>query len=347
MIFLRFFSASVLLLLCGCASIRVDENLAVPGTSFFPPNAVVRGAALKAAETTPLAQAFEQVSASRGSRTDTKALTNGPLPQFLVDEQLIAKLVAVAHQAANGGSVPHMAIERKDVESFANTLNATLLATSQDRKITPADAGKRTTQLIQRYLREYYSGDGFVDREGAQFKRPEIKTSVGNDVITAVLGITLEAVFDSILPTSVFYVSKDGKQVWQTDGNRRPTAVAVNSALAKELGSSGSITAKELKAVRYISGLAADRSKALSGAAYRSFGGADIGIVVAGKFSIGDNETLAKMFDTTFEIAAKRISEEVAIRGFAGMTGEVTVQANQPAVASPAALLLQDMATEN
>jgi hypothetical protein len=70
------------------------------------------------------------------------------------------------------------------------------------------------------------------------------------------------------------------------------------------------ITKEKLDTIRLLSGLAADASGACSDLITRTFGGIHIGIVLlGGKISIGDNDTLAKIVQTTADLVAKRTTE--------------------------------------
>jgi len=91
------------------------------------------------------------------------------------------------------------------------------------------------------------------------------------------------------------------------------------------------INVYELKAIRYLSSLAADQSRLVSGAAYRMFGNLEIGFVIGGDFSFGDNDTLAKVLDTTFVVSSKRIVEAAAYKGFKRPTERTTPSPNTPA----------------
>jgi hypothetical protein len=326
----RVFFLSALLLLSGCGSISTKDNLLVP-RGYFPGDRIKHGESQVRANSgaqletpDPLLRAYEQVTERDGTVGNllkaSEQRASGPLPTYLVDEPLVRKLIVSAYQAVNG-STPSQEIDRSDVASFSKMMDAKFLGQQSSSIMGRADAEKPASKLIHLYLAEYYAGkNGFVDREGAVFKRPEIKNSIGNDIITAALDVTLEAVFDATLHNPVYYAEESAKKNWNTPDNREPTVVGALK-VAEKLAADGSaqgITSRKQKAIRYLSGLAADRSKVLSGAAYRAVGGADLGIVVAGKFSIGDNDTLAKMLDTTFEVAAKRITEEVARRGLVG-----------------------------
>jgi len=176
-------------------------------------------------------------------------------------------------------------------------------------------------KIIKQYLITYYSDskNGYVDREGAVYKRPEIKTSIGNDIITAVALIALEGVFDGILNVPVY---KDASGKFQTAKGVEPTVHKLKFTNAEEIVSKGNdgITELELKAIRYLSGLASDQSKALSGLVVRAFGDLEIGFVIGGHFSFGDNDTLAKLLDTIFEVSSKRIVEAGAYKGFSKPT---------------------------
>lgn len=138
------------------------------------------------------------------------------------------------------------------------------------------------------------------------------------NLLTAVVAIVIEALFDCLLDTPVYVI--DG--AYQTIKGREPSVCKYLQVGKEDIVNPGvpGIDRKELKLIRSLSGLAGDRSKILSGAVYRLFGGAEISFVIGGNFSFGDNETLAKILDTLFEVAAKRISEEIAYQGFLSVT---------------------------
>ena len=334
-------------LLAGCATTGIKESLVTLDPAYFPdsPRSAV---AMAAPANDRLRAAWRQVTAPDGGATDARALAPGseipPLPSYLVAEPLVRKLVVAAHEAIVDRKRTTIELTRDDLAGLTRSLNETFTAANMDRAVTARDAQTAGHGILRKYFVAYYADHdhGFVNREGATYKRQEIKNRIGNDIITAVVAIALEAMFDSVLETTI-YVDKNGK--FQTADGLEPSAhryqVAKTEAIV-ERGQPG-IDDLELKAIRYLSGLAGDQSKTLSGAAYRAFGCVELSFVIGGKFSIGDNDTLAKVFDTVFEIASKRIVEETARQGFERMTLHYPGGLRATADASPAARLLHDL----
>src|SRR5438094_922107 len=95
-----------------------------------------------------------------------------------------------------------------------------------------------------------------------------------------------------------------------------PTAATWDQTLAMEATAQTNVTLREARAIQVFSGMAADRSGAISSALVRSFGGAELSVVIGGKFSIGDNETLAKVVDTWVEATSRRLAEAVFYKQF-------------------------------
>jgi hypothetical protein len=90
------------------------------------------------------------------------------------------------------------------------------------------------------------------------------------------------------------------------------------------------ITQKKLDTIRLLSGYAADASGSLSDLITRTFGGVHIGFVIMGKISVGDNDTLAKIVQTTADVTAKRTTE-MAVANFL----YTRVQPAAPSLAAP------------
>lgn len=154
--------------------------------------------------------------------------------------------------------------------------------------------------------------------------------------------IALEGLFDGILEVSVY---TDGDEQYQTAKGLEPTVHKLQFARTEKLVPDGTdgIDGLELKGIRYLSGLASDQSKVLSGLAIRAFGDLEIGFAVGGHFSFGDNDTLAKVLDTIFEVASKRIVEASAYDGFRKLTWADTETLAVGDDQSRAIQLLQDL----
>ena len=318
-------------MISGCSTVSMKDNLITIDDDFFmtekqPPLA----AQFTSKRNSWLEDAFNQVNgkpnqvnekpnvAQNSSSEDT-----GLLPIYLAGEPLIKKIITAAHQARHNSSGAEIEIPKSDISSMIK-LVGNQFGAKENLTDDSDDEENRISKIINKYLMVYYTDSklGFVNREGIVYKRPEIKDSIGNDVITAVIAIVFEGIFDGVLDTPV-YVDNQGK--FQTQKGTTPTAITLNTITKTPTttivsrGDSG-INDLELKAIRYLSGLAGDQSKILSGAAFRGFGGLELSLVIGGKFSFGDNDTTAKVLDTIFEISAKRIVEEKAYHGFSHIT---------------------------
>jgi hypothetical protein len=247
-----------------------------------------------------------------------------PLPEYLARDALVGKLVRAAYESRSQRPGTPIKVSQDDMENFLATVIRNFGALAPDGAPAQRDNQKNVSRIIKQYLLEYYCSDvGFVDREGAVYKAPEFKGSVGNDVITALVAIVLEGTFDALLNTPV-YVKGDGEQRYQTKAHKQPSVCRVKPQCVREeqlvdAGGNG-IDELELRGIRFLSALAADQSKLASGAAFRAFGNLELGFVVGGDFAFGDNETLAKVLDTTFEVSSKRLVEAAAYQGFEGRT---------------------------
>ena len=304
---------SVALIVGGCASVKLKDHLVTLDHGYFSDQHIKREiASIDASQ--ELVKAYEQITAPT-------ARTAQPLPTYLANDPLIKKLIIAAYEALVKRRDSSVEVTRGDLSGTISMLKTKFAVTADANATAKSDSTKKVDKIIQQYLTAYYSDtkNGYINREGTVFKRPEIKNSIGNDVITAVVAIILEGLFDGLLGNPV-YVDKDDK--FQTSEGREPSAHKYKHAKPQtivERGKEG-IDDLELKAIRYLCGLAGDQSKTLSGAAYRSFGGMTLSLVIGGKFSFGDNDTLAKVLDTAFEVASKRIVEEGARRGFEQLT---------------------------
>jgi hypothetical protein len=323
----------------GCASVNVKGNLLTLDQGFFPPEQTISLASSSQGDSYRLLrQAYKQVTptSSDSSGILQSNAAAEPLPAYLANEPLVQKIVIAAYEALVDEGESVIEVSKGDISSMTLMLNENYGASA----IRPA--ASQIDNIIRQYLIAYYSDteNGFVNREGAIFKRPEIKNSIGNDVITAVVAISMEGLFDGLLSTPVYI---DGANRYQTSEGHEPSAHRYTYAALETIVAEGEkgIDERELKAIRYLSGLAGDKSKTLAGAAFRAFGGLEISLVIGGKFSFGDNDTLAKILDTTFEVASKRIVEAGAYKGFKNLT--VDYQGKSAKTCSLAEALLREI----
>ena len=204
------------------------------------------------------------------------------------------------------------------------------------------------------YLKEYSTGE-FVDRSGGRLARPQVSDSgVENDTIVGLTTVTLEAFYDHLfdgLPVYTDRVEKyegefqpiDGepglyrevfRKVTRTtflmDEDRIPTAALFRATPRQSVVLDGrrGITADELEAIRFVSNLSGEQSKALSGFILRFFGAVEITFVIGPHFSVGDHETFAKLVETIVEVTARRLTEVAAHRFFLEYTREGSFSAD-------------------
>jgi hypothetical protein len=161
------------------------------------------------------------------------------------------------------------------------------------------------------YMSAYTTGQ-FVDSTGATISKPVFNNGIGNDTVTSAESVLLELLADWFLQTPAF---KDEKGNFLTAGGHRPTGADPSIALVPVetvSNNPGGMTTKKVKALQCVSGLAGDGGLALSGAIFKTAGGANAGpILVLGKFSFGDNKTVSRVLETLFEIGFRRGTAEL------------------------------------
>lgn len=206
--------------------------------------------------------------------------------------------------------------------------------------------GKR----VRAYLRAYVNGS-FVDRAGVKYSKPKLsKDGVDNDTITGLITVVLEAVFDAQFQTPVYAksatadvfkeVTKPVPASWGLPGkdlyikvfekssqttesyftadNAKPTALAFDASIKAAVADDKApgVDAKELKATMTVTKLSGEQSKAISGLLIRSFGGLTAEFVIGGEFSVGDNESLAKVVEAVVATTARRVTMASALAFF-------------------------------
>jgi hypothetical protein len=160
----------------------------------------------------------------------------------------------------------------------------------------------------------------------------------------------------NFIKAPIIYTGAAGTPKFQTAGGKRPTLVSITQKLKGKkttdpietwtyvveplvANDAAGISHAKLKLIKLASGAASDGAEGLSSLIMRSFGGVDIGFVVLGKISIGDNETLARIVETVVGNLAIRSSEMAVSHGLY----EATFTDSTPDFSndSPAVLLLK------
>jgi hypothetical protein len=320
--------------LLGCSSADLSKDLVTLDKDYF-------GREIRSSEDKSLDRlhnAYMQVKKIRSKGdgiAEDRGANQDPLPKFLADDPMVSKVVSAAYESLSGRQMKTTKVTKEDAERLIRTVGMNLGAHGNNEQRTEQGEGNEVFRIIQRYLLWYYCDDvnGFVDREGTVYKTPEFKGSVGNDAITAVIGIVIEGVFDGLLDVPVYIEGEGENKTFLTKDGREPSVHRLKHVDEETIVADGQngIDVYELRAIRYLSSLAADQSRLASGAAYRMLGGMEIGFVVGADFSFGDNETLAKVIDTTFEVSSKRMVEWAAYRGFRRKTDRGIISADTPA----------------
>lgn len=242
-------------------------------------------------------------------------------PAFVLDDPVLRKFVNGVHQSAvEGTEKPSVDLTRSELKHSVMALTAGL-GLASDSRVDVTDTDKKTPffRLAKFYLQSYFVGEnGYVNREGTVLKRTEVKDgAITNDHITPIVEILAEAAWDTMLPTPVWVKPKSGgKTPYHNASGKRPTVSVYAEGVGIEIdlevkadGTKDAITETELKAIRYLSGLAGDQSQIISGMLFRLLGDLELSFVVGGHFSFGDNETFSEMVDTLSEVALRRTAE--------------------------------------
>lgn len=215
--------------------------------------------------------------------------------------------------AKTSREIASLKLNSKDFEVFTEEFERTLLKYSlYDKAKLARGAADETTPIFAAYYKSYIDGK-FINRRGMALSKPEItKDGIGNDTISAIFSVLLEAAADSVLRTPVF---KDG-DTYLNHGQTEPTAVTLAVVDAIQVVPSGQcgISSREVDYMRFSSELAGDQADTVSAMVLESFGGAEVSLVLGGHFSVGDNKTLATIVKTFFEHLFRRVAEYVSFK---------------------------------
>lgn len=202
--------------------------------------------------------------------------------------------------------------------------------------------------VLIRYAKAYIKGD-LVLRDGTKLAKPSgnidfkngvVNASIDNNTVVGLTTVFLEAFYDFIFPTPVLadiganigysqapqYSGKtdeDNKKLYLmlyhqdlsnnyfTESNNAPTVEKEKLFPIEQLvkDDSKGISAKELKAIHFISGILSQGAKSASSAAFGSLGGVGISFLGFAKFSIGDNDAIGKIVETNFDVFTRRATE--------------------------------------
>ena len=269
-------------ILAGCGTMKIETGAPV----FAPPGdkgTASREALQERTEFGGLFQAANQMGL--GPQGKAARSPEGPLPSALVSSPLMQKLVKAnlyAVQAGTGRGLSNENFEdiqfkRRDFKHFVLNVVPALGVNSWAENNQPGShANARTTdtdrkseafQRIQKYLAAYVAGK-FVDRSGAFIAKPKIENNkIGNDSIVGFLTVILEATYDCLYSTPVFYETNSGKIVWLNAGGKEPCFAALakddqgsyNVKFVQEVSNTSNITTSEVNAMQFFASVASDQ----------------------------------------------------------------------------------------
>jgi hypothetical protein len=218
--------------------------------------------------------------------------------------------------------------------------------------------------LAFQYFVAYYRGE-FVTRAGGKLAKPELGKKISNETLSSAVTVGLESIYDfAVLAASkgpaehaikapIVFRLVEKKEQFLTAGNNKPTLVVVTQKLLKKkkgdpteewpfvveklaANDKRGLSQAKVKVIQWCSGVAGDAAGSLSDLITRTFGGINVGFIVLGKVSVGDNDTLAKLVATTVESIAHRSSELFVSH----VLYDVTFDKPEPAEGDPLAVLL-------
>lgn len=277
-------------------------------------------------------------------------LAENPLPQALSSLPFTKAMTGALVAGYLKQPMGEVKVSAKDVKTFAKELARTNLALLQDRKNdSDPESAKRLQRLrafhsrqprvsIEAFLVEYYTAyynGNFVDRVGGKLSRPSIGLKLTNELIAGALHVGLEAISDWVIvacpniKAPVVWSHAKPEVEWHTADGNRPTLVRITQKLQmldpdadpptayprvvetlKDPGTAG-ITKAKLDAVRLAAGYASDVAGFVSDLVLRTIGAVELGFIVLGKLSIGDNDTFSKLVQTGFDWLFQRGTEIV------------------------------------
>ncbi|NIS63464.1 MAG: hypothetical protein GTO13_23090 [Proteobacteria bacterium] len=257
-------------------------------------------------------------------------------------------LKAMKLRIEDPGKSLSVAWTKADMKRLHTDIISTMeLLQSSDRKLA-LEANLSFTKRLSSYLEAYYNGK-FVDRQGNKIGKPKLSNNISTDTIAATVQVFWEAMMDEVfvafIPNAappVMYVKqtilahyvenpiedpehpglyimryklKEPEHVekkFLTIDHNTPTVVTFDPSVAEEIetgNKESGITKRELELINKAAGLAGDRAKLGAGYVVRILGDIELSFVFGGHFSFGDNDTLAKVVETTLEVGARRFAE--------------------------------------
>jgi hypothetical protein len=172
-----------------------------------------------------------------------------------------------------------------------------------------AAANAGSAKAFATYFKSYYEGT-FVDKMGQKYEKPKISTTIPDTEIAAAETVLLEYIFDKADTTPVLGDADSIDTITATT-NFWPGGTAASKPTAlvfgryKKIDATGcGVTQDNIQYLVDLANGASDRAAAIGGLVANTPGG----IVIIGKISIGDNQTLSTLVKTAASRLALRLT---------------------------------------
>lgn len=312
----------------GCQVVSTADLVSIPDFVTQASKGGARGPADPAFEAK-----YQSIKAAAAAGGSTKAApaSDSPDVRLLLSTDVVQGVVDEVYNVRTIGARAPAPIRLPDskVRAFRNALSQTRDTLLDD--VARGKAGsKQLDRILLAYFKAYASGD-FVDRNGTEIAKPSVNGGINNEAITGLATVFWEALFDFWTDVPVF-VEQDKKEVikisyngpaegvvtqvftrslvdvFVTDENRKPTALALGVARTERLVAAGAPGIDDLKAkaIKAGSNWAGKKANALAAGIFGFLGKINVGFVLIPGFSVGDDKTLLEVVKTSAEVGTRR-----------------------------------------
>ena len=267
-----------------------------------------------------------------------------PLPSELAKLDVTRAFVEAIAAAVTGNDVHDVNLSSEDFKQFglvALRSQLSLMQSAGPRREslliteTSTVGGATWLSVAYKYFVSYYQGK-FVDRIGGTLSKPKIGSTISNETIVGAVTVLLESITDYVALTDgsagkikwpiVWQEKSVGgkkKREYKTAAKKVPSLISLIHQIqkkqeneeidpvpyvAEEIRKKGEVgmTDRKIEIISFASGIAGEASGLGADAIVRTIGGAGGAFVLFGKISIGDNDTLSKLIQSSMDTIVQR-----------------------------------------
>jgi len=336
------FTLVVLLLLGGCAAINLAD--------LAPAVAEKKGSCDSPANEQKELESVNQLSiaafvSNSVSLTKSVSEVQAGLPPAMQNDPVVQAFLDLARNSVVQGFkeagvdsaeltyVPQAgSISVSDLRKFAKNV---LMEEMKPSVSAPSSRVASTPSQFVQYFQAYYDNK-YIDRYGNSISKPTLTLTVSDTEISAAVSVLVDYIIDSIDTTPVWGTTANGVTTYYPGGTNNegsknePTFLTVYGSHAPQYqplsnGPCG-ITVAKAKLLAELAGAASDEGGTVSGLVHGSFGGFEVGLGFLGKFSFGDDQTLAAIV----KAAASRLSARVTVAAAWPVLSEISYTDTTP-----------------